>query len=482
MVVGATATQTFKPECTLPPPGTNFVSGPNTRSTLGILWNCLSIIILCTWTIQHLNIPVIRGDPRSIFQRWWWNILDASVKLKWMTLTILVPEYLLGRAMVELLVARSMKTFTGNRFKMDTLTAYMANMGYFVLDVGGIPERAVKVEGNPNDEFLAREYRHMKAYVINYNRLRHRYWALNARQLETAVGWGMVQLPPIPRSQLEKLDKGGALVKLLALVQVVYLVIQLSVRKAAGLPSSQLEIASLAFAVSSGITYLLYWIRPQGIETIMLLKPNPRDGAPEAAESRKHVWYNPRYPLDHFRRVLAANGPSYNWFWRRDLDSVKPKYGPVPIPNDASHVSPNFLTTSKIHTLLGDNEEAGSLAVGAIAGGVVFGGLHCLAWNFQFPTAAEATLWRVSSVVTTCIPVLAVVPMVFWARLNPAQGILIAGENQRRRVLGPLIIVLLVIPYVLARVIIMVEIFRTLCYLPPEVYIETWSGSFPHWT
>ncbi|KAK0707272.1 hypothetical protein B0H67DRAFT_647464 [Lasiosphaeris hirsuta] len=90
--------QTFKPECTLPPLGTNYVSGPNTRSTLGILWNCLSIIILCTWSIQHLNVPRIRGDPGNFRQRILWSILDLWTKLKWMILTILVPEYLLPLA------------------------------------------------------------------------------------------------------------------------------------------------------------------------------------------------------------------------------------------------------------------------------------------------------------------------------------------------------------------------------------------------
>lgn len=38
--------------------------------------------------------------------------------------------------------------------------------------------------------------------------------------------------------------------------------------------------------------------------------------------------------------------------------------------------------------------------------GAVFGGLHCLGWNFIFPTRAEQTIWRLGSITITVIPLL----------------------------------------------------------------------------
>ena len=35
---------------------------------------------------------------------------------------------------------------------------------------------------------------------------------------------------------------------------------------------------------------------------------------------------------------------------------------------------------------------------------LIFGGLHCLAWNFDFPTNAELVLWRVASLATSALP------------------------------------------------------------------------------
>lgn len=34
----------------------------------------------------------------------------------------------------------------------------------------------------------------------------------------------------------------------------------------------------------------------------------------------------------------------------------------------------------------------------------VFGGLHCIGWNFDYPTQAEQMTWQVTSAMTTAIP------------------------------------------------------------------------------
>jgi hypothetical protein len=97
-----------KLDCTLPPTGTNYVSGSNTCGTMSILWNCLSIIFLCTWSIQHLNIPAMRPQTDNTFQKIWWAILDSRTKIKRMFFTIFVPEYIIGRAMSEVLAVHDL--------------------------------------------------------------------------------------------------------------------------------------------------------------------------------------------------------------------------------------------------------------------------------------------------------------------------------------------------------------------------------------
>lgn len=194
------------------------------------------------------------------------------------------------------------------------------------------------------------------------------------------------------------------MVKLLALLQVVYLIIQLVARKVAGLPSAQLEIGALAFSVSSIVTYLLYWNRPQGVESVHVFKPK-------------------RLPTDNEIETVARFGPTYMWtkqMLRPDYKFEK-ELDIMPIPNDVLQNSYQLscLKTQVVGPWLLRSSDIIGLAVGAILGGTLFGGLHCLAWDFDFPTKAESVLWRVCSVVTSILPLVTSLPLGLWIRWDP---------------------------------------------------------------
>lgn len=70
-------------------------NGPATRGALAIIWSYLSTVIICTWTILHLNVPSLgHGFWKRTFR-----------KIKWMTITLFFPEFILAQAVVELKVA-----------------------------------------------------------------------------------------------------------------------------------------------------------------------------------------------------------------------------------------------------------------------------------------------------------------------------------------------------------------------------------------
>ena len=85
----------------------NFVSGPDTRGTLDILWSCLFTIIACTWTIQHLNIPEQRWDRDPGWKGdLEWQLKGTWTSLKWMVVTMVAPEILIETAWEDLFFAR----------------------------------------------------------------------------------------------------------------------------------------------------------------------------------------------------------------------------------------------------------------------------------------------------------------------------------------------------------------------------------------
>lgn len=103
------------------------------------------------------------------------------------------------------------------------------------------------------------EYPLSRKQEINLSRTQCSLWALNLNQIDSAIRRGLIDsLPNVSPRDLDSLNKGDALVKFLAIVQVSRLIIQMIARKIARLPSSQLDIAALAFSASSLITYLLF--------------------------------------------------------------------------------------------------------------------------------------------------------------------------------------------------------------------------------
>lgn len=155
-----------------------------------------------------------------------------------------------------------------------------------------------------------------------------------------------------------------------------------------------------------------------------------------------------------------------------------PRY--LPIPNDATHGAwqeTHRAKRTKYH-------EAATLVFGAILGGTVFGALHCLIWNSHFPTQIELLLWRISSTLMAFLPIISIPFTVVWLKYNSPS--LDRSPRKpppvlKRYAIAGTLIIFFAAPHALERLFVIVEMFRSLFFLPPGVYIETWSGTFPYW-
>ena len=108
-----------------------WVSTPNTRGTINILYSSLSTIYLCTWTSLCLNIP------RPGTRRWRFGLY----KFRWQLFTIFFPEVLVATAAEQWLSAwQSVAEFAAIGHHEWTI-----RHGFFA-DMGGI-----KVEPFPVD-------------------------------------------------------------------------------------------------------------------------------------------------------------------------------------------------------------------------------------------------------------------------------------------------------------------------------------------
>ena len=146
------------------------------------------------------------------------------------------------------------------------------------------------------------------------------------------------------------------------------------------------------------------------------------------------------------------------------------------IPPDATHV-PAF------YSPMTESDELSLMVLLPIFGSI-FGGLHCLAWNFTYPTQTERTLWRIASLS------IAVTPTGFMI-LIMIYGTMVNFSRARREkwqglwtLLELLLLAIIMLPigfYVLARLVLLVEAFVLLRHQPADVFQTIdWIKFLPH--
>jgi hypothetical protein len=88
---------------------------------------------------------------------------------------------------------------------------------------------------------------------------------LTPNELVDLVRNGFVDVPVIAEEDIEDRSKGDMLSKGIAILQLLWFVIQLAARYVQNLPISLLEIDTLAVAALTCIAYGLWWKKPKDV-------------------------------------------------------------------------------------------------------------------------------------------------------------------------------------------------------------------------
>ena len=278
-------------------------------------------------------------------------------------------------------------------------------------------------------------------------------WALSSIQLLYACQKGIIPGPPkLSTADLEDRSKGDVFVKGAAIVQLTWLVIQMIARGSEGLAISLLEITTLAFAVCAIATYVLLWDKPQDVMT-----PTYID-ATSVLTREQIIGLAARSPVstlfvkEFWLHGVAIRAMAENIFpWTRGI--------PIRIPQqkDTLYLNPVF--------------------IGIGFGGALFGAVHSIAWNFDFPTPVERILWRISCCVTICSSLLGTA-MYFITLHNARKDS--ESDHKTNALLRPSVTTCTLL-YLLARLFLMTEVFRSLAYAPPSTFQEiNWPSVIPH--
>ncbi|KAJ7727059.1 hypothetical protein B0H16DRAFT_1697826 [Mycena metata] len=271
-------------------------------------------------------------------------------------------------------------------------------------------------------------------FSLLMRKLRMMLATIIAPELVSSKSQQRTAIKKIKKADIEDKSKGDTLSKGVAIAQ--------------GLCLTELEVATLAFAVLSVAIRLLWLHKPLDVQQPIVVAKSEVKIDPLQEEDITPM-NNGAGPL--LQNINDALFGSYR------------KYSPL------SSTSVPSLYSIEISTE--DNQQLVNFA-GVYGVGSIFGGIHCAAWNALFPSMAEMWIWRISSVFIAAYPVLTFLTVAIsaWAPDN----------NIAMSVLGSFFVVGLVV-YPICRLFLIILSFTTLRSLPASAFVDiNWSNYIPH--
>lgn len=265
---------------------------------------------------------------------------------------------------------------------------------------------------------------------------------LTYQDVITMVRNKQITLPT--ESEIQDKAKRDSLAKILVVFQTLWFIMQCIARRVQHLSTTELEIVTLAYAAMTFAIFIAWWDKPYNIGCPVRVFQKP-------PESDKTGENNYNWVYKAICHVLGMQDIWVNLHHRRR----------VPV----------------FYSGTAGTKEAAPAYMSVLIVGVVFGGIHCIAWNFRFESQTQASVWRLSSAVITGVPIVflvitGVVALVY--KDKPIQtNLAIRMMYLSMPVLGLL--------YAVGRFATLVLAFMNLSKLPPSAFrIVHWTTLLPH--
>ncbi|KAF5371552.1 hypothetical protein D9757_010364 [Collybiopsis confluens] len=501
----------------------------STRTALGILWSCLSVLFACTWVSVHPNVP----GPNEGFARRLWT------KMTLMMVALIAPELLVMWAVRQWYAARELtkcvyvlggKNVVTESFEFDykgyefdyqgykgwTKThAFFALMGGFSLYKGN--KHVSVLRFIPSEQWSSR-----RKMLDDFNK--------SSISGSNPVS-GYAAIPPIsdvamaeadfndrsfaahatfirrvPVKELEDRNKSDSFAKLIAVGQTIWFVVQLCARWATNLPITELEVMTLAFAAMNVPIYFFWWNKPLGVGVPIRIQKNAqtiKEGTDDQPATDGHARLLTRTGIRDACSLLSQRVMKdlkdfgigrffeHTGLFGKILIGLPlwllliPTFAIIKaILQEGMDIDDGPAEKVESFERTGDLEPKNAAdKLVAYGAAMIFGAIHCIAWTSHFPSEQEKILWRVCSPLVACIPISLALFNVLSSRLGSAD----LGSRWLNILFRSLLVIALslyliaVLMYIFARLSLLVQGFLALRALPPAALEAVqWTNFLPH--
>ncbi|TFK32423.1 hypothetical protein BDQ12DRAFT_739372 [Crucibulum laeve] len=380
---------------------------------------------------------------------------------------------------------------------------------------------------------------------------------LSITEFDDLVQKNQIKFPDISVKEIQDKSNGDMLSKGIVVLQTSWFIIQCIAPAFQKLALTELEVVTLSFCALNGLMYYLWWNKPLDVrcnvpvhkKTIhekcpsnpsehpaprlsfsslehpvprlafpSLEDPAPRPAAPSLEDpspaftvlsklrnTRKKLWDRIRWNLVHTIWIL----PWEIIKWAATVllgvlvfvyiilfTALLPYYQISGFATSTNIIGPNAMKFPEFYAYKTDNHYLTHLgrtlcSVAAIG----FGGIHCIAWFFHFPSLADQLKWRVSASIITGTPALVTAAVIGYGLVTPESRMKTYVEEHANdffiSIFGWLLV--LVVPlalgltiicvfiYVPARICLLVVALKCLTDLPDGAYQTVeWTRFLPH--
>jgi len=360
----------------------------------------------------------------------------TRTKMRWATITLFGPEWLLGMAGAQWSIARrARKQFRDGGIEWTMRQSFFADMG------------GVRVELD-DDEF-----------------------PVTSKHVFVLVKLGLIKLDSITSAAIADRSKADGIAKLFTIVQTGWFILQCLARLIQKISITTLELSTIAFVVCTIGTNIMWWSKPKDVFAPIVLKIDCTLEdllamvGPEILDPRSEAisWkWSPLEKYDDLRPNFLV-----------DVGQYLPRRSSFELSQAAQKIR---FRNDRLPPLERDWLLNHFLAVLSL----FFGAVYVAGWNISFPTRTEQIVWRI------CTLMLFSLVVAYWlvdagVELHERTKQLSVKEKVAVTPIKMGLYAVIAIVYVIIRLYILIEPFVCLRSLP-TVAFETvqWSSFIPH--